>query len=143
MHPQSYISTITVSLYPTPSLLPSVHVCWTIVAELHALGIAFVVALQVVRKAAVAMRGVEQRTVGASVDTQLVAAALFDAHDQRAIFGGQRAAGFAPKLGRVADRQAFEAAMDRIEIGAERRRLHTRIGRREADRKSTRLNSSH
>src|SRR3546814_9623128 len=64
--------------------------CGPIEAECHRLGVAFDVALQRDRKAPADMRGVEQRTVGAVVDIQLVAAALFDAHDQRAIFGGQR-----------------------------------------------------
>src|SRR3546814_17478489 len=86
--------------------------CGPIEAECHRLGVAFDVALQRDRKAPADMRGVEQRTVGAVVDIQLVAAALFDAHDQRAIFGGPPAAGFAPKLGRVGCRQAFADAQD-------------------------------
>ena len=60
------------------------------------------------------------------------AAAFFDADDQRAVLGRQRAARFAPELGRIADRQALEAAMDRVEIGAERRGFHAGIARRES-----------
>src|SRR4051794_3386957 len=51
------------------------------------------------------MRGVEQCAVGAVVDIELVAATLFDAHDQARIFRAQRAAWLAPQLRRVADRQ--------------------------------------
>lgn len=72
------------------------------------------------RKAPADMRGVEQRAIGAVVDVEFVAAALFDPHDQRAVLGGQRATGLAPQFGRIADRQAFEAAVDRVEIGIER-----------------------
>ena len=78
------------------------------------------------------VRGIEQRAIGAVVDVELVAAALFDAHEQAGIFGAQRAARLAPQLGRIADRQRFEGGVDDLEIGFERRRLHARIGRREA-----------
>jgi len=44
------------------------------------------------------MRRVVQRAIGAVVDVQLVAAALFDAHDQRIVFGAQRAARLAPQF---------------------------------------------
>src|SRR3546814_14825542 len=84
------------------------------------------------RKAPADMRRVEQRAIGAVVDIKLFAAALFDPDDQRAVFGGQRAAGLAPQLGRIADRQAFEAAVDGVEIGVERRRLHAWVGGRKA-----------
>src|SRR3546814_18617829 len=82
------------------------------------------------RKAPADMRRVEQRAIGAVVDIKLFAAALFDPDDQRAVFGGQRAAGLAPQLGRIADRQAFAAAVDGVELGVERRRLTAwKIGR--------------
>jgi hypothetical protein len=77
-------------------------------------------ALERDREAPADMRGVEQRAVGAVVDVQLVAAAAFDPDQQAGIFGAQRTAGFAPQLGRIGDRQAFEGLVDRTEIGLER-----------------------
>ena len=100
--------------------------------EAFQLFLALILAQQGDGEAPADMGGIEQRAIGAVVDVEFLATAAFDAHDDRAIFRRQRAAGFAPQFRRVADRQAFETAMDRFEIIFERDRLHARIDRREA-----------
>src|SRR3546814_19527655 len=62
------------------------------------------------------MRRVEQRAIGAVVDVAFGAATAFDAHDDRAIFGGKGTARLAPQFSRLADRQAFETSVDRVEL---------------------------
>src|SRR5690606_31189229 len=100
----------------------------TIEAERQQLDIAFRIAQQRDGKAPSDVGGVEKRAIGTIVNVELLAAALFDAHDERAILGRQRATRLAPKLGRIADRQAFEATVNRVEISIERRGLHAGIG---------------
>src|SRR4051794_10502152 len=82
---------------------------------------------QAYRIAPADMRRIEQRAIGAVVDVELGAAALFDAHDEARIFGTERATGLTPQFRRIADRQGFEAGMNYREIILQRRRLHARI----------------
>src|SRR4029079_10189796 len=77
------------------------------------------------------VRRIEQRAIGAVVDVQLAAAALFDADQHAGIFSAQCTARLAPQFGRIADRQLFERAVDDFEIGFEGGGLHAGIPARE------------
>ena len=111
-----------------------VHVVarWAIEAERQRLGPARLGADQFDGEAPVDVRRVEQRAVGPVVDEQDVVAALLDADEDRRVLGRERTAGFAPQLGRIADRQVLEGAVDDGEIALERRGLHAGIDRGEA-----------
>src|SRR3546814_8307580 len=80
-------------------------------AERHHLAVALHVALKRDGEAPADMRGVEQRPVSAVVDVELVAAALFDAHDQRAILGRQRTARLDRKSTRLNSRHSCASRM--------------------------------
>ena len=94
--------------------------------------VAFLVTQQRDRETPTDMRGIEQGAIGTVVDVEFGAATALHPDDDGAIFRRQRAARFAPEFRRIADRQAFEATVDRVEIIFERNRLHTRIDRWEA-----------
>src|SRR3569623_149075 len=104
----------------------------TVEAERHVADVRFLLAHLADRVAPSDVGGIEQSTVGALVDIQLIAAALLDAHQKARIFGAQGTARLAPKLGRIADRKRFERLVDDREIGFERWRLHARVPGREA-----------
>ena len=76
------------------------------------------------------MRGIEQRAIGTVVDVQFLAPALFDAHDQAAVFRTQRTTGLAPQFGVVGDGERIEVLVDQREIVFKRGRFEPRIDAR-------------
>ena len=68
------------------------------------------------RETPIDMRCIVERAIGAIIDVELFATALFDLHDHARIFRAQRTAGFAPQLGVVGDRQRLEVSRDHREI---------------------------
>src|SRR3546814_10306060 len=62
------------------------------------------------------MRRIEQRSLCAVVELEHVVAPLFHAHQHAGIFGAERASRLCPEFRRIADRQALEAPVDRVEI---------------------------
>src|SRR3546814_20999204 len=67
---------------------------------------AFLFADQLHRKAPCDMRRIEQRSIGAVVDVEHVVAPLFHAHQHAGIFGAERASRLCPEFRRIADRKS-------------------------------------